>query len=80
MADLGILADQLVEAGFEPTLVAVAGRSGEQQIVAEVVIRGGRGAHGPEPFMVRHLALIAIEQQIGGKTGVIFHDKAPANA
>ncbi|MNE06293.1 hypothetical protein D3C80_988770 [compost metagenome] len=80
MADPGILADQLVEAGFEPTLVTVAGRSGEQQIVAEVVIRGGRGAHGPEPFMVRHLALIAIEQQIGGKTGVIFHDKAPANA
>ena len=79
VADPGILTDQAVEAGLQPALVMIAGGRGEQQVVAKVIVGGVRSAHGPEGTMVRHLALVAVEQQIGGKTGVIFHDEAPAH-
>src|SRR5690606_20462632 len=79
MLHSGVQPDQLVKTGLEPAFVTIAGGSGEQQIVAKIVIGSIRGAHGPELLMVYHVALIAIEQQVCCKTGVGIHDEAPAN-
>lgn len=45
VADSVVVTDQSIKGGFQPAFVTVAGRGGEQQVVAEVVVGSIRCAN-----------------------------------